>query len=103
MNFDLQSYAQITSDGYLSYISKYVVGIGPWKDTIVPPKNNYLTNPTDLVARAHAHNLQVKFVVGTTTLERESICPKSTIKFAFGLRSSLLLIQTTNQCSSYTW
>ncbi|KAJ3685578.1 hypothetical protein LUZ61_014742 [Rhynchospora tenuis] len=54
-----QSYAEITSDGYFSYISQYVVGIGPWKDTIVPPKNNYLTTPTDLVARAHAHNLQV--------------------------------------------
>ncbi|XP_058180755.1 glycerophosphodiester phosphodiesterase GDPD5-like [Rhododendron vialii] len=37
----------------------YVVGIGPWKDTIIPVVNNYLQTPTDLVARAHASNLQV--------------------------------------------
>ncbi|KAJ4770784.1 Glycerophosphodiester phosphodiesterase [Rhynchospora pubera] len=54
-----QSYAEITSDSYLSYISQYVVGIGPWKDTVVPPINNYLTPPTDLVERAHALNLEV--------------------------------------------
>jgi len=35
------------------------VGIGPWKDTIVPVNNNYVLAPTDLVKRAHAHNLQV--------------------------------------------
>lgn len=54
-----QTYWEITSDIYFKYIKKYVVGIGPWKDTIVPPKNNYLTEPTDLVPRAHAHGLQV--------------------------------------------
>ncbi|XP_038982060.1 glycerophosphodiester phosphodiesterase GDPD6-like isoform X2 [Phoenix dactylifera] len=54
-----QSYWEITSDGYLEYIKDYVVGIGPWKDTVVPPENNYLTTPTDLVAKAHAHDLQV--------------------------------------------
>ncbi|KAL5216984.1 hypothetical protein ABZP36_017668 [Zizania latifolia] len=54
-----QSYYEITSDGYLAFIRKYVVGIGPWKDTIVPPINNYLGPPTDLVARAHSLNLQV--------------------------------------------
>lgn len=55
-----QTYAEITSDEYLQYISKFVVGIGPGKDTIVPPDaNNYLKLPTDLVSRAHAHNLQV--------------------------------------------
>ncbi|KAJ4792379.1 Glycerophosphodiester phosphodiesterase [Rhynchospora pubera] len=54
-----QSYWEITSDSYLQFIRNYVVGIGPWKDTIVPAVNNYLTTPTDLVARAHAHNLQV--------------------------------------------
>ncbi|KAL9243306.1 hypothetical protein vseg_017208 [Gypsophila vaccaria] len=54
-----QSYAEITSDAYLDYISKYVVGIGPWKDTLVPVANNYLQEPTDLVARAHAHSLEV--------------------------------------------
>ncbi|VAH64236.1 unnamed protein product [Triticum turgidum subsp. durum] len=54
-----QSYWEITSDDYLAYISNYVVGLGPWKDTIVPVANNYLLEPTDLVARAHAHNLQV--------------------------------------------
>lgn len=54
-----QSYWEITSDEYLAYISKYVVGLGPWKDTIVPASGNYLMPPSDLVARAHAHNLQV--------------------------------------------
>ncbi|KAB1216834.1 Glycerophosphoryl diester phosphodiesterase [Morella rubra] len=32
-----QSYWEITSDGYFDYIKKYVVGIGPWKDTVVHP------------------------------------------------------------------
>ncbi|XP_022137517.1 glycerophosphodiester phosphodiesterase GDPD6 [Momordica charantia] len=54
-----QSYSEITSDSYFNYIKKYVVGIGPWKDTVVPVVNNYILTPTDLVARAHAHNLQV--------------------------------------------
>lgn len=55
-----QTYAEITSDAYLKFISKYVVGLGPWKDTLVPADaNNYLTAPTDLVTRAHALNLQV--------------------------------------------
>ncbi|XP_064971046.1 glycerophosphodiester phosphodiesterase GDPD6-like isoform X2 [Musa acuminata AAA Group] len=54
-----QSYWEITSDSFLEYIRSYVVGIGPWKDTIVPPENNHLTTPSDLVDRAHAHNLQV--------------------------------------------
>lgn len=54
-----QSYWEITSDSYLNYIKKYVVGIGPWKDTLVPVANNYLRTPTDLVSRAHAHDLQV--------------------------------------------
>jgi len=55
----LQSYWEITSDDYLAYISKYVVGLGPWKDTTVPASGNYLMPPSDLVARAHAYNLQV--------------------------------------------
>ncbi|XP_057479121.1 glycerophosphodiester phosphodiesterase GDPD6-like isoform X1 [Actinidia eriantha] len=54
-----QSYWEITSDAYLNFIKEYVVGIGPWKDTVVPVVNNYLQTPTDLVARAHACNLQV--------------------------------------------
>ncbi|GAB2223748.1 hypothetical protein Droror1_Dr00004488 [Drosera rotundifolia] len=55
-----QTYEEITSDKYFDYISQYVVSIGPWKDTIVPVKaNNHLQQPTDLIARAHAHNLQV--------------------------------------------
>jgi glycerophosphoryl diester phosphodiesterase len=57
----VQSYWEITSDSYFDYIKKYVVGIGPWKDTVVPVKDNYLQTPTDLVARAHSHNLQVHF------------------------------------------
>ncbi|KAG6386047.1 hypothetical protein SASPL_154933 [Salvia splendens] len=54
-----QSYWEITSDKYLDYIREYVVGIGPWKDTIIPVSFNYMRTPTDLVARAHARNLQV--------------------------------------------
>ncbi|KAI4340151.1 hypothetical protein MLD38_025016 [Melastoma candidum] len=54
-----QSYWEITSDKYFSYIKNYVVGIGPWKDTIVPVVGKYLQSPTNLIARAHAHNLQV--------------------------------------------
>ncbi|KAK3008672.1 hypothetical protein RJ639_014964 [Escallonia herrerae] len=54
-----QSYWEITSDSYLDFIKDYVVGIGPWKDTVIPVANNYLQTPTDLVARAHARDLQV--------------------------------------------
>lgn len=54
-----QTYQEITSDHYFNFIKEYVVGIGPWKDTIVPVKDNYIQKPTDLIARAHAHNLQV--------------------------------------------
>ena len=54
-----QSYYEITSNGYLAFIRKYVIGIGPWKDTIIPPKNNHLGPATNLVARAHTLNLQV--------------------------------------------
>ncbi|KAK9106813.1 hypothetical protein Syun_022824 [Stephania yunnanensis] len=54
-----QSYSEVTSDKYLGFIKNYIVGIGPWKDTIVPVRNNYLDEPTDLVAKAHAHDLQV--------------------------------------------
>lgn len=56
---NMQSYYEITSNGYLAFIRKYVTGIGPWKDTIVPPEHEHLGPPTDLVARAHALNLQV--------------------------------------------
>ncbi|KAK6251946.1 hypothetical protein QUC31_013666 [Theobroma cacao] len=55
----LQSFLEITSDSYFNFIKNYVVGIGPWKETIVPSINNYLSEATDLVARAHAHGLQV--------------------------------------------
>ncbi|XP_057517328.1 glycerophosphodiester phosphodiesterase GDPD6-like isoform X1 [Amaranthus tricolor] len=54
-----QTYSEITSDAYLDYIKKYVVGIGPWKDTLVPVVKNYMQEPTDLVSRAHARGLQV--------------------------------------------
>ena len=56
---NLQSYWEITSDAYLDYIKDYVVGIGPWKDTIVPVGKDYLQIASNLVARAHAHDLQV--------------------------------------------
>ncbi|MCL7049414.1 hypothetical protein MKW94_011112, partial [Papaver nudicaule] len=52
------SYEEITSDSYLDFIKNYVVGIGPWKDTIVPDDHNYLLTPTDLVAKAHSRDLQ---------------------------------------------
>ncbi|KAL5197919.1 hypothetical protein ABZP36_001431 [Zizania latifolia] len=49
-----------SSDEYLDYMKEYVVGVGPWKDTVVPPtRDNKLTAPTDLVARAHARGMQV--------------------------------------------
>uniref|UniRef100_A0A8I6WHV1 glycerophosphodiester phosphodiesterase n=2 Tax=Hordeum vulgare subsp. vulgare TaxID=112509 RepID=A0A8I6WHV1_HORVV len=55
-----QSYEEITSDEYLDYMREYVVGIGPWKDTVVPPtRDNKLATPTDMVAMAHARGLQV--------------------------------------------
>ncbi|CAN1795931.1 Glycerophosphodiester phosphodiesterase GDPD6 [Linum perenne] len=57
-----QTYSEITSDAYLDYIKNYVVGIGPWKDTVVPVVDNHMQAPTDLVARAHARNLQVLFL-----------------------------------------
>ncbi|KAK3440320.1 hypothetical protein EUGRSUZ_B00600 [Eucalyptus grandis] len=53
-----QSYWEITSDGYFDFIKNYVVGIGPGKDTVVPVVNNYLQPRTDLIARAHAHDLE---------------------------------------------
>ncbi|KAL5196510.1 hypothetical protein ABZP36_000022 [Zizania latifolia] len=47
-----QSYDEITFDEYLDYMKEYVVGVEPWKDTVVPPtRDNKLTAPTDLVAR----------------------------------------------------
>ncbi|OMO72017.1 Glycerophosphoryl diester phosphodiesterase [Corchorus olitorius] len=54
-----QTFSEITSDNYFKFIKKYVVGIGPWKETIVPSTNNYINEATDLVSRAHAHGLQV--------------------------------------------
>ncbi|XP_031491555.1 glycerophosphodiester phosphodiesterase GDPD6-like [Nymphaea colorata] len=54
-----QSYLEITSDSYFGFIKDFVVGIGPWKETIVATKGNHLAAATDLVAKAHAHNLQV--------------------------------------------
>ncbi|XP_051126928.1 glycerophosphodiester phosphodiesterase GDPD5-like isoform X4 [Andrographis paniculata] len=54
-----QSYWEITSDEYFDYIKDYVVGIGPWKDTVVTTSNNYTLTRTNLVDRAHNHNLQV--------------------------------------------
>ncbi|KAL3529678.1 hypothetical protein ACH5RR_009000, partial [Cinchona calisaya] len=59
-----QSYWEITSDKYLNFIKDYVVGIGPWKDTIIYVSENYMQSPTDLVARAHAYKLQVRWAGG---------------------------------------
>ena len=55
----VQTYYELTSDSYLDFIKNYVIGIGPWKDTVVTIKNNYLDEVTDLVAKAHARGLQV--------------------------------------------
>ncbi|XP_077211329.1 glycerophosphodiester phosphodiesterase GDPD6-like isoform X1 [Tasmannia lanceolata] len=65
-----QSYWEITSDSYFEFIKEYVVGIGPWKDTLVGTQNNYLLTPTDLVARAHAKDLQVH----PYTYRNENMC-----------------------------
>uniref|UniRef100_A0A0D9X175 glycerophosphodiester phosphodiesterase n=1 Tax=Leersia perrieri TaxID=77586 RepID=A0A0D9X175_9ORYZ len=55
-----QTYSEVTSDEFLDYMREHVVGVGPWKDTVVPPtRDNKLAAPTDLVARAHARGLQV--------------------------------------------
>lgn len=54
-----QTFFEITSDGYFNFIKNYVVGIGPWKETIVPSIDNHLSKATDLVSKAHAHGLQV--------------------------------------------
>ena len=60
VNMFMQTYEEITSAEYLDYIKQYVVGIGPWKDSIVPPNSaNYLGKPTDLVEIAHARGLKV--------------------------------------------
>ncbi|XP_021674912.2 glycerophosphodiester phosphodiesterase GDPD6 isoform X3 [Hevea brasiliensis] len=76
-----QSYWEITSDAYLDYIKDYVVGIGPWKDTVVPVVNNYLQTPTDLVARAHSHNLQLNArCTHTLTVMRKCSCTSTFIK-----------------------
>lgn len=71
----MQSYWDITSDDYLAYISNYVVGLGPWKDTVVPAAKNYTMAPTDLVARAHAHNLQVWYLFIFFTVTWNSMFP----------------------------
>ncbi|XP_049934864.1 glycerophosphodiester phosphodiesterase GDPD5-like [Nymphaea colorata] len=57
--FMSKSCSEITSDAYFDYIKQYVVGIRPWKDTVVPPIENHLTTATDLVAKQHAHDLLV--------------------------------------------
>ncbi|XP_030549209.1 glycerophosphodiester phosphodiesterase GDPD6-like [Rhodamnia argentea] len=54
-----QTYNEITSDSYFNYIKDYVMAIGPWKDTVVPPEDNYLEKSTDLIAKAHALGMQV--------------------------------------------
>ncbi|KAG0560775.1 hypothetical protein KC19_9G012400 [Ceratodon purpureus] len=55
------TFAEITSNEYFKYLKSIgVVGLGPWKDTIaVPDAQNFIQTPTDFVARAHAHGLQV--------------------------------------------
>lgn len=55
----MQTYNEITSDSYFNHIKDHVMGIGPWKDTVVPPVDNYLQRATDLIAKAHALGLQV--------------------------------------------
>jgi glycerophosphoryl diester phosphodiesterase len=54
------SYARMLSNEGLARIAEYAAGIGPEKSLIIPRDGaNNLAAPTDLVARAHAANLQV--------------------------------------------
>ncbi|KAG8099426.1 hypothetical protein GUJ93_ZPchr0013g36363 [Zizania palustris] len=57
---DLIDFRKITSDEYFDYVEEYVVGVEPWKDTVVSPtRDNKLMAATDLVARAHTRGMQV--------------------------------------------
>ncbi|MFS7939661.1 putative glycerophosphodiester phosphodiesterase [Helianthus anomalus] len=57
--YDVDYRTQDTNQTF-NHIKEYnVVGIGPWKEIIVPVKDGHLQMPTDLVTRAHAHDLQV--------------------------------------------
>jgi glycerophosphoryl diester phosphodiesterase len=52
--------ARMLSNEGLARIAEYAAGIGPEKSLIIPRDGaNNLAAPTDLVARAHAANLQV--------------------------------------------
>ncbi|KAI8543075.1 hypothetical protein RHMOL_Rhmol08G0189800 [Rhododendron molle] len=70
-----QSYLEVTSDAYFNYFKDYVVGIRPWKDTIVPVVNNYLQTRTDLVARAHppTYRSVISFQVHPYTFQDENV------------------------------
>lgn len=71
----LQTFAEITTDKYFEYLKTIgVIGLGPWKDTIaVPDAQNYIQAPTDLVARAHAHGLQVACFILMSGINQLSI------------------------------
>lgn len=59
-----------------------MLGIGPWKDTVVPVVNKYLEPPTDLVARAHALNLQVHNIP-FRSLCKTQVCFHYVVKMAY--------------------
>ncbi|KAK1305540.1 hypothetical protein QJS10_CPA10g01981 [Acorus calamus] len=61
---------------YPDYIKKYIVGIGLWKDTVVPPKDRHLMIPTDLIAKAHSHDLQWFSKSWKTEAEKECACKR---------------------------
>ncbi|KAF2312865.1 hypothetical protein GH714_040919 [Hevea brasiliensis] len=50
-----QSYWEITSDAYLDYIKDYVVGIGPWKDTVVPVVHPYTYRNEEMFLHFNFH------------------------------------------------
>lgn len=58
-----RTFAYLTTDAGLAEVATYADGIGPWKPYIVPTAlqgaQRVTLPPTDLVARAHAHGLQV--------------------------------------------
>lgn len=54
------THADMTTDAGLQDIAAYATGVGPWKDTILPTKDDgYIGPSTGLVQRIQALNMQV--------------------------------------------
>ena len=54
-----RTFAYLATDEGLDEVSDYADGIGPWKPYIVSTADGKLLPPTDLVTRAHEHDLLV--------------------------------------------